>query len=79
MEVKGDKVSAGFLKFLYKDKDIEEAKFQSRDKGICEADLDQIVVKLGDPILQKSKRRNGHIKFSFDFSSYSIGLQATTF
>ena len=74
VEVKEDKVSADFLKFVYKDKDTEEAKFLSKDKGICEADMDQIVVKLGDPILQKSKRRNGHIKFSFDFSAYSLGL-----
>ena len=74
VEVKGDKLTADFLKFLYRDKDTEEAKFTAKEHGLCEADLDQIVEKLGDPIPQQSRRRNGHIKFNFDFSSYSLGM-----
>ena len=74
VSVSGDKVTANFLQFISKDRDGERANFVNKSK-IEEASVDQIVMKLGAPMLpsETSKRKCPYIKFSFDFSSYNLG------
>ncbi len=75
ISVSADKVTANFLQFVNKDRDGERANFVDKSK-IEEANLDQIVMKLGAPMLptETLKRKSAYIKFPFDFSSYNLGF-----
>jgi len=75
ISINGAKVSANFVQFVNKDKDTDLAHFVQKVNGVEEADLDQVILKLGPPTLTSTatKRSSGYLKFPFDFPSYNLG------
>ena len=73
VQVNDGKVTADFLQCAFKD----PAKFLEKagGSGVEEAELEQIVLKLGNPIRSSdvSKRQKAFLKFDFDFSPYNLG------
>ena len=75
VRVNDKKVMVDFLQFMFRNNDDKHAKFLEKANGVCEAELDQIVLKLDTPMqpTMGSKRQSAYLQFPFDFSSYKLG------